>query len=124
MALLSASLSLAKWIERPPAGVREVTGSRVRIISAILRFRARQGRRCVELHCGTVLGKLSLLLLAVTRLRRKLRHNCRPQNNPTQHRTSLTANPQVAYGINGNFLRDQATVADFNNVDTNASAGF
>lgn len=44
MALLSASLSLAKWIERPPAGVREVMGSRVRIISAILRFRARQGR--------------------------------------------------------------------------------
>ena len=44
--------------------------------------------------------------------------------NPTQHRTSLTANPQVAYGINGNFLRDQAIVADFNNVDTNASVGF
>ena len=77
MALLSASLSLAKWIERPPAGVREVMGSMVRIMSAILRFSARQGRRCVELHCGTVLGKLSLLLLAVTRLRRKLRHNCR-----------------------------------------------
>lgn len=78
MALLSASLSLAKWIERQPAGVREVMGSRVRIMSAILRFRASQGRRCVELHCGTVLGKLSLFLLAVTRLRRKLRHNCRP----------------------------------------------
>ena len=129
MALLSASLSLAKWIERPPAGVREVMGSRVRIMSAILRFCARQGRLCVALHCGTVLGKLSLLLLAVTRLRRKLRHNCRPQNNPilqsnTTPNQPFTANRQMAYGINGNFLRDQAIVADFNTVDTNASVGF
>ena len=97
-------------------------------MSAILMFRARQGRRCVELHCGTVLGKLSLFLLAVTRLRRKLRHNCCPQNNPILQ-SNTTPNqphsqPQMAYGINGNFLRDQAIVADFNTVDTNASVGF
>ena len=41
-------------------------------ILAILRFRVRLGRCCVELYYGTVLSMLSLLLLTVMRLHKRL----------------------------------------------------
>ena len=44
-------------------------------------FRLRLGQCCVELHYGTVLGKLSLLSLAISRLPRKLGHNSSPKTS-------------------------------------------
>ena len=49
---------------------------------AILNLRVRLGRCCVELHYGTVLRMLSLILLAITRLRGSW-VTIRPSNSPT-----------------------------------------
>ena len=45
-----------------------------------IRLSVRLGMCSVELHCGTVLGSLSLLSLAVTKLRRILGKNSFPKN--------------------------------------------
>ena len=61
----------------------------------------RPGRCCVELHCGTVLGSLKLLSLAITRLHRKLGPNSSsktfPWRNSTQHLPSLADNGRIAW---------------------------
>ena len=64
----------------------------------VVRLRVRLGLCCAEVHHGTVLGLLSLILLAITKLRWKLGQNSCPkivpQCNSTQHCPSLTQNPQ------------------------------
>ena len=47
-----------------------------------INFRVRLVRYCVQLHYGIVLGRLSLLWLAITRLRRKLGQSSSPQKSP------------------------------------------
>ena len=72
-----------------------------------MRLRVRLGLCCAEVHYGTVLRSLSLILLAITELRWKLgRKSCSkivPQCNSTRHRPSLSQNPPKA----------QLPVADF-----------
>ena len=65
-----------------------------------LKLCVKLGRYCVELHYGTIIGTLSLFLLAVTRLRWKTGSNfvlqnrnrptLFPQCNSKQHQLSLT----------------------------------
>ena len=47
-----------------------------------LRTSVKLGRQCVELHYGTVLGTLSLILLAVTKLRSTLGSNLPAKSYP------------------------------------------
>ena len=47
-----------------------------------LRLSVKLGRQCVELHYGTVLGTLSLILLAVTKLRSTLGSNLPAKSYP------------------------------------------
>ena len=68
------------------------------VVLVIVRLRVRLGLCCAEVYYGTVLRSLSLILLAITELRWKLgQKSCSkivPQCNATQHRPSLTQNPQ------------------------------
>lgn len=85
---------LTKWSKNRMFGRR---GSSAGVLLATLRIRVRLGRYCAY---GAVLGTLSLLLLAITKLRtrRKLSQNSYrktvPWCNSTQHQTSLPQNCQ------------------------------
>ena len=47
-----------------------------------LRLSVKLGQQCVEMHYGTVLGTLSLILLAVTKLRSTLGSNLPAKSYP------------------------------------------
>ena len=60
---------------------------------------------CIELHYGTVLETLSLLLLAVTRLRRKLGQNSslKQSHSAFQQNTEPVANEQPQKGDHDSY---------------------